>query len=60
MSTGGDTISGEGEGKESHSVAVHFVDFTNLGNIDKLVDQTLAVNLGKDSSLVVIPEISKS
>ena len=47
-------------GKESHSVAVHFVDFTNLGNIDELADQTLAVNLGKDSSLVVIPEISKS
>ena len=59
MSTGGDTIR-EGEGKESHSVAVHFVDFTNLGNIDELVDQTLAVNLGKDPSLVVIPEISKS
>jgi hypothetical protein len=35
---------------------IHFIDFANLGHVDKLVDQSLTVNLGKDATLVVIPE----
>jgi hypothetical protein len=30
-------------------------DLANLGNVDKLVDQTLSVDLGQDASLVVVP-----
>ena len=39
--------------------AIHFVDFADLGDVDELVDQSLAVNLGKNSALVVIPERTK-
>ena len=40
----------------SDVVAVHLHDVSDLGNIDKLVDESLTVHLGQDASLVVISE----
>ena len=38
------------------SAALDLNDVSDLGNVDKLVDESLAVHLGEDASLVVIPE----
>jgi len=36
-------------------MAGDFVDVSNLGNVDKLIDQALTVHLGQDTALVVVP-----
>ena len=36
-------------------MAGDFVDVSNLGNVDKLIDQALTVHLGQDPALVVVP-----
>ena len=40
----------------SDSGALHLNDVSDLGDIDKLVDEPLTVHLGQDAPLVVIPE----
>ena len=40
---------------ESHPIAVDFEDISNLGHINKLIDQPLAVHFGQDAPLIVIP-----
>jgi len=41
---------------ESHPIAVDFEDISNLGNINELINQPLAVHFGQDAPLIVIPE----
>ena len=36
--------------------ALHLNNVSDLGDIDKLIDESLSVHLGKDAPLVVIPE----
>jgi hypothetical protein len=36
-------------------MAGDFVDVSNLGNVDKLIDQALTVHLGQYPALVVVP-----
>jgi hypothetical protein len=36
-------------------MAGDFVDVSNLGNVDKLIDESLTVHLGQYSALVVVP-----
>ncbi len=36
-------------------MAGDFVDVSNLGNVDKLIDESLTVHLGQDTALVVVP-----
>jgi hypothetical protein len=36
-------------------MAGYFVDVSNLGNVDKLIDKALTVHLGQDPALVVVP-----
>ena len=36
-------------------VAVHLHDVPDLGHVHKLINQPLAVHLGQDAALVVIP-----
>jgi hypothetical protein len=36
-------------------MAGDFVDVSNLGNVDKLIDESLTVHLGQDPALVVVP-----
>ena len=40
---------------ESHPIAVDFEDISDLGNINELIDQPLAVHFGQDAPLIVIP-----
>lgn len=40
---------------ESHPIAVDFEDVSNLGHIDELIDQPLAVHFGQNAPLIVIP-----
>jgi len=42
----------------SDSGALHLHDVSDLGDIDKLVDEPLTVHFGQDAPLVVIPECS--
>ena len=44
---------------ESHPIAVDFEDISDLGNINELIDQPLAVHFGQDAPLIVIPAQSK-
>jgi len=41
---------------ESHPIAVNFEDVSDLGHIDELIDQTLAVHFGQNAPLIVIPK----
>jgi len=41
---------------ESHPIAVDFEDISNLGHINELIDQPLAVHFSQDAPLIVIPE----
>ena len=45
---------------ESHPIAVDFEDISNLGHINELIDQPLAVNFGQDAPLIVIPARNNS
>ena len=39
---------------KSHSIAVDLDNVAHFGHIDKLVDQSLTVDFGKNSSLVIV------
>ncbi len=37
------------------STALHLHDLSHLGNVDKLIDESLTVHLGQNTALVVVP-----
>jgi len=41
---------------ESHPIAVNFEDVSDLGHIDELIDQPLAIHFGQNAPLIVIPK----
>ena len=40
---------------ESHSIAVDLDNVAHFGHVDKLVDESLTVDFGKNSALVIVP-----
>ncbi len=40
-------------------MAGDFVDVSNLGNVDKLIDESLTVHLGQNPALVVVPATNR-
>ena len=40
--------------------AVHLDDLADLGHVDELVNQALAVDLGQNASLIIVPERGKT